>query len=158
MTVSLVVAVAANGVIGRANRLPWHLPGDLRHFKRTTLGKAVVMGRKTFQSIGRPLPGRRNVVVTRDEGWIADGVWVAHSLEQGLAIAGGGEVMVIGGAELFGAALPMADRLYVTEVHRAYDGDAVFPALDAAVWREVSRQDHEGDPALSFVVLERSRS
>ncbi len=156
---SLIVAMAANGVIGRDNRLPWHISEDLRYFKRVTMGKPLVMGRKTFQSIGKPLPGRPNIVVTRDPAWSSEGVQVAHSVAQALetarGLAAGGEVMVIGGAELFKAALATARRLYLTEVHRNYDGDVFFPDPDPASWREVSREDHAGDPAYSFVVLER---
>jgi len=156
---SLIVAVAANGVIGRANQLPWRIPDDLRYFKRVTMGKPVVMGRKTFQSIGKPLPGRPNIVVPRDRTWTADGVQIAHSLDQALGLAeglaAGGEVMVIGGAELFNAAQASAQRLYFTEVHRDYEGDVFFPWPDPASWREVSREDHAGDPPYSFVVLER---
>jgi dihydrofolate reductase len=159
MTLSLIVAVAANGVIGRDNQLPWHISEDLRYFKRVTLGKPVVMGRKTFQSIGKPLPGRPNIVVTRDAEWTAEGVQVAHALDQALAVAAelaaGGEVMVIGGAELFNATLATADRLYLTEVHRDYQGDVFLVLPDPAQWREVSREDHKGDPPYSFVVLER---
>jgi dihydrofolate reductase len=160
MTVSLIVAVAANGVIGRDNHLPWHIPQDLRYFKRMTLGKPVVMGRRTYQSIGKPLPGRTNVVVTRTPGWTADGVHTVQSVDRALALAGrlagGGEVMVIGGATIFAESLASADRLYLTEVHRAYEGDATFALADPASWREMSRQDHQGDPDYSFVVLERS--
>jgi dihydrofolate reductase len=158
MRVSLIAAVAANRVIGQAGRLPWHLPDDLRHFKRMTLGKPVVMGRKTFQSIGQPLPGRPNIVVTRDEGWRAEGVRVVLSLADALVVAAGlagDEAMVIGGAELFAAALPIADRLYLTEVHRSYEGDVFFPLIDRTSWIEASRDDRDGDPACSFVVLER---
>jgi dihydrofolate reductase len=156
---SLIVAVAANGVIGRDNQLPWRLPEDLRYFKRVTLGKPVVMGRKTYLSIGKPLPGRPNVVLTRDPAWQAEGVTVAHDLDSGLALAErlaeGGEVMVIGGAEIFNATLDRAQRLYYTEVHRAYDGDAIFPSPDPTQWREISREEHAGDPAYAFVVFER---
>ncbi len=159
MTLSLIVAAAANGVIGKDNTLPWHLPEDLRYFKRVTMGKPVVMGRKTYQSIGKPLPGRPNIVLTRDGEFAAEGVHVTRSLEQALDLgrnlAAGGEVMVIGGADLFNAALPFADRLYLTEVHRAYEGDVRFPLPDPAVWREVSREDHQGDPNYSFVVFEK---
>jgi dihydrofolate reductase len=159
MSLSLIVAVAKNGVIGRTNQLPWHLPADLRYFKRVTMGKPVVMGRKTYDSIGKPLPGRPNIVVTRDAAWIAEGVSVAHSMPEALALANkmadGGEVMLIGGAESFAEAVDYADRLYFTEVHRDYEGDVTFPHPDPAVWREISREDHDGDPAYSFVVLER---
>lgn len=156
---SLIVAVAANGVIGQDNRLPWHIPEDLRYFKRTTLGKPVVMGRKTFLSIGKPLPGRTNIVLSTDPAWTADGVSVARDVETALSLArtaeGGAEVMVIGGATLFNALLPRADRLYLTEIHRDYEGDVTFPRPDPAGWRESAREDHEGDPAYSFVVLDR---
>jgi dihydrofolate reductase len=156
---SVIVAVAANGVIGRDNKMPWHLPEDLRYFKRVTMGKPVVMGRKTFQSIGKPLPGRPNIVVTRDTAWTAEGVQVAHSLDQAVRLAeeasAGGEVMIIGGAELFNASLPAAERFYLTEIHREYGGDVFLAVPDLAQWREVSREDHEGDPPYSFVVLER---
>ena len=159
MTLSLIVAVAANGVIGRDNQLPWRLPEDLRYFKRVTMGKPVVMGRKTYDSIGKPLPGRPNIVVTNAAAWTAEGVSVAHSLAEALGLANrlaeGGEVMLIGGAQLFNEARPCAERLYFTEVHRDYEGDVTFPRPDPALWREVSREDHDGDPAYSFVVLER---
>ena len=151
----MIVAVAANGVIGKDNKMPWHLSEDLKYFKRVTMGKPVVMGRKTFESIGRPLPGRANIVITRDESWSADGVRVAHSIDAGLALAEGGEIMVIGGAEIFNAIAPLAQRLYYTEVKRDYDGDAFFLKPDPAQWREVSREEHEGDPAYAFLVLER---
>ena len=157
--ISMIVAVAANGVIGVGNKLPWHLSEDLKYFKRVTMGKPIVMGRKTFESIGKPLPGRPNIVVTRNAGWAAEGVHVAHSLEEGLALAEklaeDGEVMVIGGAEIFNAAAPLAQRLYYTEVKRDYLGDAFFPKPDPAVWREVSREEHDGDPAYAFLLLEK---
>ncbi len=163
---SLVVAVAENGVIGRDNGLPWRLPGDLQYFKRITMGKPLIMGRKTFESIGRPLPGRTNIVVTRDPAWTAEGVVVANSLPRAVDLAqevaatgGAGEVMVIGGAEIYAAALPRADRIYLTEVHAAVDGDARLPRLDRAEWREVSRERRvaaAGDQFdYSFVVFER---
>jgi len=157
--ISMIVAVAANGVIGVGNKLPWHLSEDLKYFKRVTMGKPIVMGRKTFASNGKPLPGRPNIVVTRNAGWAAEGVHVAHSLEEGLALAEklaeDGEVMVIGGAEIFNAAAPLAQRLYYTEVKRDYLGDAFFPKPDPAVWREVSREEHDGDPAYAFLLLEK---
>ena len=159
---SLIVAVATNGVIGRDNQLPWRLPEDLRYFKRVTVGKPVVMGRKTFLSIGKPLPGRENLVVTRDRAWSVEGVHVVHSIPQALAeaarLARGGEVMVIGGGAVFAETVAEADRLYLTEVHRDYAGDAMFALPDRCQWQEVSRDDHGGDPAFSFVVLERCRS
>jgi len=147
MTLSVIVAVAENGVIGKDNKLPWHIPEDLRFFKQTTMGRPVIMGRKTFESIGRPLPGRKNLVVSRS-GPIS-------SLDAALAEAGDGESFVIGGASLFAEALLRADRLYLTEVHRAYDGDVFFPDWDREQWRETSRKFVEGDPAVSFVLYDR---
>jgi dihydrofolate reductase len=158
-TITLIVA-AAGGVIGRDNAMPWHLPADLAHFKLHTWGKPIVMGRKTFEAIGKPLPGRRNVVVTRDAGWSAAGVTVAHSFDEALAACGDApEVMVIGGAQLYAAALPRADRIHYTEVHAEIDGDTRFPELDRQRWREVARHEHPADArnahALSFLTLER---
>ncbi|MBN8430112.1 type 3 dihydrofolate reductase [Microbulbifer salipaludis] len=138
---AMIVAMARNRAIGRENTLPWRISGDLQFFKRTTLGKPVVMGRKTFESIGRPLPGRQNIVITRNPHWRAEGVTVVASLESALEEAARGavdEVMVIGGAEIYRQAMPLADRLYVTEVDAEVEGDAFFPALDER-WREVSR-------------------
>ncbi|RAU22082.1 dihydrofolate reductase [Paramagnetospirillum kuznetsovii] len=158
--VALIVAVAANGVIGRDNALPWHIPEDLKWFKRNTLGKPVIMGRKTWESIGRPLPGRPNIVVTRQKDWSADGAHAVHSLDEALALAerlapDAAELMVIGGSALFAEALDRCSRFYLTEVRRAYDGDVYFPPVDSALWHEVSREAHDGDPAFDFVILER---
>jgi dihydrofolate reductase len=160
--VSLLVAVARNGVIGRDNALPWHLPDDLRRFKALTLGHAVVMGRRTYESIiertGRPLPGRENVVMTRQAGYAAPGCRVAHSLDAALCAAGGAkEIFVIGGADIFALALPLAQRLDMTEVHADVEGDVVFPRYDRGEWREVSREPGAGAQGLryDFVVYER---
>ncbi|WP_288131514.1 dihydrofolate reductase [Microbulbifer sp.] len=143
--VAMIVAAARNGAIGRENTLPWKISGDLQFFKRTTLGKPIVMGRKTFESIGRPLPGRRNIVITRNPAWQAEGVDVVGSLDRALELAaeeaikvGADEIMVIGGAQIYNQAMPLARRLYVTEVEAEIEGDAHFPALDDR-WREVSR-------------------
>ena len=158
MTLSLIVAVASNGVIGRDNALPWHIPEDLRWFKQVTSGKTVVMGRKTFQSIGRPLPNRVNIVVTRDPGFAAEGVVVAHSLDEALEKGregGGGEILVIGGSSLFAETLLRADRFYLTEIQRDYEGDVRFPDWDRGAWREVGRKTAETDAAVSFVTYER---
>jgi len=158
---ALIAAVARNGVIGRGGDLPWRIPADLQFFKTTTMGKPMIMGRRTFESIGKALPGRTNIVITRSVGFTADDVEVAADLDQALAIAAGqgaDEVMVIGGGEIYAAALPRADRLYLTEVHIDAEGDVHFPTLDRAQWREASRDDHaaEGNiPAYSFVTLER---
>ena len=157
---ALIVAMAANGMIGKDNALPWHIPEDLKWFKRNTLGKPVIMGRKTWDSIGRPLPKRPNVVVTRQTDWSVEGVHVAHSLAEALTLAEAlapeaDEVMVIGGNALFAEALPACARLYITEIARDYVGDVSFPAFDRSVWREVLRERNDGDPAYDFVVLER---
>jgi dihydrofolate reductase len=162
--ICFVVARADNGVIGRDNALPWHLPADLRHFKRLTVGKPVVMGRRTFDSIGKPLPGRHNIVLTRDPDWRAEGVTVVPNLAEAIAAAGldpktrAEEVMIIGGAAVYAEALPIATRIYLTEVHAAPEGDTVLPPFEPARWRETAREDHpaeEGQPAYSFVTLER---
>ena len=158
MIVTLVVARAANGVIGRDGGLPWHLPADLKHFKALTLGKPVIMGRRTFVSIGRPLPGRHNIVLTRDAAWAADGVTVAADLAAALAAAAADEAMIIGGAAVYAAALPLATRVHLTEVDAAPAGDTILPPLDPAAWRETARAAHPaaGDaPGYSFVTLER---
>ncbi|TXG82149.1 MAG: dihydrofolate reductase [Sphingomonadales bacterium] len=162
--ITLVVARAANGVIGRDGGLPWHLREDLQHFKRLTVGKPVVMGRKTFESIGKPLPGRHNIVVTRQADWRADGVTIAPNLAEAIVAAGldprtrAPEIMVIGGGEIYAQALPLAGCIQLTEVHADVAGDTRFPALDPAQWRETARADHaaaNGQPAFSFVTLER---
>lgn len=144
---AIIVAVAENRVIGNNNTLPWKLPEDLQNFKRITMGKPVVMGRKTYESIGRPLPGRTNIVITRNVSFHAEGVQVVHSIDDALAMAseiaaraGVGEVMVMGGADVYAATIPRADRLYITEVHASVEGDAVLPTIDWTCWREVSRE------------------
>ena len=168
MTLSIIVAAARNGVIGSNNALPWHLPGDLRYFKRITMGKPVVMGRRTFESIGRLLPGRTNIVVTRQPDYAFEGLRVVASLEQALALAedialidGVEELMVIGGAEIYRAALPLAARIYLTEVHADVEGDAFLPAIEWSEWREISRQQFAADDGnpypYSFVVFERRK-
>lgn len=145
------LARADNGVIGRDGKLPWHLPADLKRFKRETMGRAMIMGRKTFDSFPAPLPGRRHIVLTRDASWQAEGAEVAHTPEAALALAGG-DAAVIGGAEIFALFTP--DRIELTEVHASPQGDAIVPAFTG--WREVAREDFpaEGErPAYSFVTL-----
>jgi dihydrofolate reductase len=155
---TLVAAMAAERVIGIENRLPWHLSEDLRHFKAVTLGKPVVMGRKTYESIGRPLPGRRNIVVSRQIGWQADGVECAHGVEQALSLAGDvAEVCLIGGAELYAQALPFADCLQLTEITLTVAGDAFFPAFSSGQWQEVSREVHQNDQGLEYAFVEYRR-
>ena len=143
---TLIVAVADNGVIGRDNTLPWHLPEDLKRFKRLTMGKPIVMGRKTYESIGKPLPGRHNIVVTRDANYRRDGVTVVHDAGAALRAAGDvPEIMVIGGAELFRALLPRAGRLHLTRVHGNIEGDVMWPALDDREWAVVESESHAAD-------------
>lgn len=165
MRTALIVARANNGVIGRNNQLPWHLPADLRYFKQITLGKPVIMGRNTFESIGRPLPGRTNVVLTATPGWQAPGVRVVADLEKALTLAraqaaldGVDEVMVIGGARVYGQAMAWVDRLYVTEVDVTPEGDAHFDAPDPVQFALVAETSHpatETEPAHSFQVWDR---
>lgn len=159
LPVTIVVARASNGAIGRGGGLPWHLPADLRHFKRATTGTAMVMGRRTFESLPGLLPGRRHIVLTRDRGWRAEGAEVARSPEEALALAGGAPVSVIGGAEIFALLEPYASAIELTEVHGGIAGDTFLPAFDPATWREVAREDHpaeDGRPAFSFVRLVRT--
>lgn len=145
-TLSLIAAVARNGAIGKNNALLWRLPEDLQFFKRTTLGCPVIMGRKTYDSIGRPLPGRRNIVVTRNLDWSATGVEAAHSLEAALAmVADAPKVFVIGGAQLYEQALPMANELVLTEVDADYEGDTFFPPWNQTDFTQVSRETHHAD-------------
>ena len=146
MTVALVVAMADGGIIGRGGGLPWHLPADLVRFKRITMGHTLVMGRKTYESIGRPLPGRRSIVLTRTAGYHADGVRTAGGFAEALRLAGpDAKVFVIGGAEVYRRALPRADRLFVTRVRGRFEGDVVFPVYDESLWRLVEESAHEAD-------------
>jgi dihydrofolate reductase len=154
--ITLLAAVARNGVIGIDNRLPWHLPADLKHFKALTLGHTVIMGRKTWESLPakfRPLPGRRNIVVTRDPSYRAEGAVVAQSLPAAIAAAGNDEAFVIGGAELYAAALPLADRLQLTEIDAAFEGDTWFPAIDPDHWRETSREAHHDEAGFGYAFV-----
>ena len=156
---NLIVAVAHHNVIGMAGKMPWHLPAELAYFKRITMGHPIVMGRKTFDSIGRPLPGRRNIVVTANQAWRHDGVEVAGNIETALSMVEGSSAFVIGGATLYAAALPMADRVYLTAIDATLEGDTFFPELTPEKWREVSRERRERDDknayAVEFVVFER---
>ena len=162
MRLNLIVAMAANRVIGVNNGKPWHLPADFAWFKRVTMGQPVIMGRKTCESIGKPLPGRRNIVISRNRDWHADGCEGFDSLRSALeACATDAEVFVIGGATLYAEALPHADTLYLTEVAASPDGDTHFPALDSAQWIERSREHRAADErnhyAMDFVILDRVR-
>ncbi len=169
MKLALIWAMSRNRTIGRNNALPWHLPEDLQYFKRVTMGKPIIMGRKTWESIGRPLPGRTNIVITKDENFTAPGIKVVHSLDEARALAesiglidGAEEVVVIGGAQIYELALPAADRLYLTQVHAEVEGDAQFPMFDLTQWEELGREDFSASGPnpydYSFVVLERPAS
>ncbi len=162
-----MVAAAENGVIGRHNSLPWHLPQDLRYFRRVTMGKPIVMGRKTFESIGRPLPGRCNIVISQNPDYPAAGIRLVASLDEALVLAeqiatidGAAEAVVIGGAEIYALALPRAQRLYLTRVHATVEGDARLPPIDWSEWRELGQEHHAADGDnpydYSFLVYERT--
>lgn len=171
MQIALIVALASNRVIGKANKMPWHLPGDLRYFKRVTLNKPVIMGRNTFESIGKPLPQRTNFIVSRNPDYKVAGGIVVPSLEAALQTVADlyhtieapddSEVMIIGGAQLYAQALPLAQRLYLTEVQAAPEGDTFFPVFDRSAWREVSREAHpataDNPHPYAFVVLDKIR-
>ena len=164
MSISIIVACSRNGVIGKDNGLPWHLPEDLKHFKATTMGKPMVMGRKTFESIGRPLPGRTTLVVTRQQDWQADGVFVCHSVQEALQRAEGflssqsDEIMVVGGEDVYRQCLALADNVYQTRVDMDVEGDAFFPPLDDADWRICAQSSGCSEASgihFSFVHLQR---
>ncbi|UTW54429.1 type 3 dihydrofolate reductase [Kordiimonas sp. SCSIO 12610] len=163
MKISCIAAMASNNVIGLNNQMPWHLPADLKHFKSITLSKPIIMGRKTFESIGRPLPGRTNIVITRNKGWHADGVTNASSLSDAIELArrlpeAVDEIMIIGGGQVYKEALPLADRLYITEISLETEGDAFFPKIDQSIWRETARESHksvDGRPAHAFINYDR---
>jgi dihydrofolate reductase len=166
MKIVLIAAFAQNRVVGINNALPWHLPEDLKYFKRTTSGKAIIMGRKTYDSIGRPLPNRTNIVITRNSEFKADGVQVVSSLKAAIELAkevnfinGVDEVMIIGGASIYQESLPVAERLYLTHVHANVEGDAYFPEVDFSQWQESSRDDYSASDKnpydYSFVVYDK---
>ncbi|MFM5598589.1 type 3 dihydrofolate reductase [Aeromonas veronii] len=148
MKISMIAAMAHDRLIGKDNQMPWHLPADLAHFKRVTLGKPVLMGRKTFESIGRPLPGRRNLVISRNPDYQAEGIEVVGSVEAALALLAGSsveELMVIGGGHLYAEMLPSADCLYLTRIDLAVEGDTRFPAFDEGDWSCIERESHQPD-------------
>lgn len=155
--ITLILACAANGVIGAKGKMPWHLPADLRRFKQLTMGRPMIMGRKTFDSLPAVLEGRRHIVLTRDADWQDENAEVAHSVEEALRLANAPQVMVIGGAEIYGLFLGQADRIELTEVALEPQGDASIPYPDAADWKEVARESHASDdagrPAYSFVTF-----
>lgn len=163
---SMIVATADNNIIGKDNTMPWHLPADLAYFKKITLGKPIIMGRKTYESIGRPLPGRRNIVISRDESYVAEGIDTVTSVEHALALVDGSdgsqavkEIMVIGGGAIYKHCLPNADRLYVTHIKAKVDGDTQFPNYDNASWQKTSSELRSSDEKnaydLNFCVYER---
>lgn len=155
---SIIVATDSDNGIGIHNTLPWRLPEDLAHFKRTTSGYPIIMGRKTFDSIGRPLPGRRNIVITRNPVWAHAGVDMVSSLQEAAALVAGGDAFIIGGAQIYAESLPMATRLIVTEIGKRFDCDAFFPAIDPNIWKETERERHHADNGefdYAFVTYER---
>lgn len=146
MKISIVVAFDKNQLIGRNNQLPWHLPADLKYFKNVTMGHHLIMGRKTYDSIGKPLPGRTSVVITRQHDWKAEGCLVAHSLEDAIRLCGNQEeIFIVGGAEIFKNSLPVATDLYITKINHQFEGDTFFPEINENEWREISREDHQPD-------------
>ena len=148
---AIIAAVSDNRVIGRDNRLPWRMPADLAHFKRLTMGKPIVMGRHTWESLPGLLPHRTHVIVTRDRDYVAQGGLVVHSIDQALRLVGDAEeVMVVGGAKLYAQTLPLASRMYLTVVHGRFEGDTVFPDYDEAEWHEVARESHPADERNSY--------
>jgi dihydrofolate reductase len=158
-TITIIAALARNRAIGEGGRMPWHLPGELQHFKRTTMGKPIVMGRKTWEAIGRPLPGRQNIVLTRTAGYRAEGASCVSSLAAALELAEGDEVMIIGGGELYRLALPMAERMVLTLVDCAPEADTWFPQWDESEWRVVSVEHSPADPGnpLAYEIRELRR-
>nr|AIA10532.1 dihydrofolate reductase [uncultured bacterium] len=162
--ISAIAAVAKNNVIGRDNKLIWHIPEDMRHFKATTMGKPIVMGRKSYESLGKPLPGRVNIVISRSGGKVVNenGPFFFTSIDEALADAnkraeksGAGEIMIIGGGEIYKQTLPITDRIYLTRVEKDYEGDTFFPDLNPHEWHTVSKEHHDGDPPFTFYLLER---
>lgn len=162
LNIALIVAAARNHVIGRNNELPWRLPEDLQHFRAVTWGKPIIMGRKTYESIGKPLPGRSNIVVTGQQSWAAEGVLVAHDLPAAIAMAQGlenpsAEIMIIGGAQIYAESLPLAQRVYLTRLGVDVEGDAHFPVLSPTEWQQVESVSGKGEAALphEFQIWER---
>ncbi|WP_277252033.1 dihydrofolate reductase [Neptunomonas phycophila] len=168
MRLAMIVAQSSNRVIGRDNKLPWYLPGDLKYFKQATMGKPIIMGRKTFESIGKPLPGRLNIIISRDASFTAQGIKVVMSLPEAIELAesqalidGVDEAMIIGGAQIYALALPEVERLYITQVHADIEGDAYFPEFNRSQWTELGREDFSAQGPnpydYSFIVYQRSK-
>lgn len=158
---SMIVAMGENNAIGKDNDLLWHLPEDFKHFKKTTMGKPILMGRKTYESIGKPLPGRKNIVITRDKRFMAEGVTIVNSIDAALSASEQyDEVMIIGGASFYQQMLPMVDRLYITLVHQTFEADAFFPDINMNEWAEIERSEYAADERhahdFSFVTFEKT--
>ena len=156
MIISLIAALGKNRVIGNENKLIWSIPTDMKRFKELTSGKSIIMGRKTYESIGRPLPKRKNIIITRDDNYKADGCIVVHSSDESLKAAGDVEVMIIGGAQVYAEFLPVSNKMYLTLIDKDFEGDAYFPAYNENEWKEVFREEHsDGDLKYAFVDLEK---
>jgi len=160
MIISFIAAMDKNRVIGKDNSLPWNMPADMKHFKDLTLGKPIVMGRKTYETIGKPLPNRKNIIITRDQDYKAEGCIVAHSIEESLQSAENAEeVMVIGGANIYKQFLPRTDKIYLTIIEHDFEGDTYFPEYNEDEWKEVEREEHKADEENEydyvFITLER---
>ncbi|MFN5460663.1 MAG: dihydrofolate reductase [Bacteroidota bacterium] len=159
--ISIVVAADINNVIGNENKLIWHLPADLAYFKKVTMGKTIVMGRKTFESIGRPLPGRKNVIITRNQSYSPEGVFVYHNPDEVIAEYSNQELMIIGGAEIYNLFLPITEKIYLTRVHHSFEGDTIFPSLNNSEWKIISEEFHLRDEKnhydYTFMLYERIR-
>lgn len=159
--ISIVVAADINNVIGNENKLIWHLPADLAYFKKVTMGKTIVMGRKTFESIGRPLPGRKNVIITRNQSYSPEGVFVYHNSDEVIAEFSNQELMIIGGAEIYNLFLPITEKIYLTRVHHSFEGDTIFPSLNNSEWKIISEEFHLRDEKnhydYTFMLYERIR-
>ncbi len=155
--ISIIVAVAENGVIGDGERMPWHISADLKHFKEITTGHSVIMGRKTFESLGRPLPNRRNIVITRDVTYTAVGVEVVHSLEEAIALTKDNDNFIIGGGEIYRQAMPFADRLYITHIRATFEGKTTFPEIDEKHWHIVEQSEtfEENGIRFEYITYER---
>lgn len=160
--ISIIVAAAENNAIGKNNQLLWHLPNDLRFFKQTTTGFPIIMGRKTYESVGKPLPNRRNILITRQPDYQAEGVETVHSLDEAIALATqqeANEIFIVGGAEIYREALPLTDRIYLTRVHAEIPGDTHFPEFDTGIWRQTAQEHRQADEkhaySYSFMIYDR---
>ena len=157
--ISIIAAIAENGVIGRDNTLPWKLPADLQYFKKVTMGHPIIMGRKNYEDIGRPLPGRQNIILTRDKTYRAEGCTVVHSLEEAIECAKNKEMFIVGGSEIYRLFLPHADRMYITHIHEPVEGNVLFPEYENSEWKQISNEPHQADEknsmAYTFCVYER---